>query len=245
MAHAPESASVPAESIAHNLGTIKSAIADCARQHGRDPADIHLIAVSKTHPVAAIEAALATGHTEFGESAIQEALTKIPDFAGHPITWHFIGHLQSNKVKYVSGNFAWLHSLDSVKLAARLARFAQEKSVEINALFEVNVTGDPKKHGVAPDALLPLLDQLLKQDTPGIRLRGLMTIGPYPAAEKEIRATYAHLRRLRDDCITRFGLREFDQLSMGMSGDYLDAVKEGSTLLRIGNAIFGEREYSK
>ena len=109
----------------------------------------------------------------------------------------------------------------------------------------MNVTGDPKKHGVAPDALFPLLDQLLKQDAPGIRLRGLMTIGPYPAEEKEIRATYAHLRRLRDDCITRFGLHEFDQLSMGMSGDYLDAVKEGSTLLRIGTAIFGEREYSK
>lgn len=245
MAHAPESASVPAATIVQNLAAIKAAIADCARRHGRDPGDIRLIAVSKTHPVAAIEAALATGHAEFGENIVQEALTKIPGLASRPITWHFIGHLQSNKAKFIPGNFTWLHSLDNAQLAARLSRLAQERNAVIDTLVEVNVTGDPKKHGVAPDALYPLLDELIKVHTPGLRLRGLMTIGPYPAAEKIIRTTYARLRQLRDGCFSRFALQDFSELSMGMSGDYLAAVKEGSTMLRIGTAIFGEREFSK
>jgi hypothetical protein len=245
MARAPESVSSLSESVDRNLSAIRSAVAECARQHGRDKSQIRLIAVTKTHPVAALEAAFAHGQSEFGENTVQEGLTKIPQFTGRGIHWHFIGHLQSNKVKHIPGNFSWVHSLDSVKLAARLSRFAQEQGVVVQTLVEVNVTGDPKKHGVAPKELHSLIDRLMKADTPGIRLRGLMTIGPYPAEEKIIRATYAKLRQLRDDCVLRFGLQEFGELSMGMSGDYLEAVKEGSTMLRIGAAIFGKREYPK
>ena len=173
---------------------------------------------------------------------MQEALTKIPLYGS--ATWHMIGHLQSNKAKFVPGNFAWVHSLDNLKLAQRLSRLAQEKGVALDALFEVNVTRDPAKHGLAPEELAPLLDTLLKEGHPGLRLRGLMTIGPYPATETDSRACFARLRKLRDDCRKRFGLKDFNELSMGMSGDYAAAIKEGSTMVRIGTAIFGERDYS-
>ena len=120
-----------------------------------------------------------------------------------------IGHLQSNKAKSVPGNFAWVHSVDSLKLAQRLSRLAQEKAVVLDALFEVNVTRDPAKHGLPPEELAPLLDTLLKEGHPGLRLRGLMTIGPYPATEADSRASFARLRELRDDCRKRFGLKDF------------------------------------
>ena len=115
----------------------------------------------------------------------------------------------------------------------------------LDALFEVNVTRDPAKHGLPPEELASLLDTLLKGGHPGLRLRGLMTLGPHPATEADSRASFAHLRTLRDDCRKRFGLQSFSELSMGMSGDYAAAIKEGSTIVRIGTAIFGERDYSK
>jgi len=230
--------------VAANLARVRAEIANTARAAGRRPEEIRLIAVSKTHPPAAVAAAIAAGQVDFGENTVQEALTKIPIYVS--VTWHMIGHLQSNKAKFVPGNFAWVHSVDSLKLAQRLSRMAQEKNVVLDTLFEVNVTRDPAKHGLAPEELAPVLDALLlKEGRPGLRLRGLMTLGPYPATETESRACFAKLRELRNDCRKRFGLQDFTELSMGMSGDYAAAIKEGSTMVRIGTAIFGERDYTK
>jgi pyridoxal phosphate enzyme (YggS family) len=230
------------ESLTANLAHVREEIAATARAAGRRPEDIRLVAVTKTHPPATVAAALAAGQVDFGENTVQEALTKIPIYAS--ATWHLIGHLQSNKSKFVPGHFAWVHSLDSLKLTQRLSRQAAEKGVVLDALFEVNVTRDPAKHGLAPAKLAPVFDALLKEGHPGLRLRGLMTIGPYPATEAESRACFARLRALRDESQKRFGLKDFSELSMGMSGDYVAAIKEGSTIVRIGTAIFGERDYS-
>ena len=229
--------------VAANLARVRAEIAAAARAAGRKPEEIRLIAVSKTHPGEAVAAAIAAGQVDFGENTVQEALTKIPLYG--LVTWHMIGHLQSNKAKAVPGNFAWVHSVDSLKLAQRLSRLAQGKSVVLDALFEVNVTRDPAKHGLPPEELAPLLDTLLKEGHPGLRLRGLMTIGPHPATETDSRASFAQLRKRREDCRERFGLKDFTELSMGMSGDYAAAIREGSTMVRIGTAIFGERDYSK
>lgn len=228
-----------------NLTQLRAAIADTAVSVGRNPSDIKLIAVSKTHSIDSIETAYRSEQRVFGESTMQEALKKIAHFGGHGIEWHFLGHLQSNKAKFLAGNFSWIHSLDSLRLAQRLSRLMQEQNTNINALIEINVTGDPKKHGIAPTEVYVLLDQLLREPLSGVVLRGLMTIGPHAANEAQLRETFATLRQLRDDCVSRFGLREFTELSMGMSGDYVEAIKEGSTMLRIGTALFGERDYGE
>jgi PLP dependent protein len=250
---------------ASNLARLRDRIATIARSARRDPDDIKLIAVSKTHPIAVLEAAIQAGQRAFGENTIQEALPKIAHFARRDfiesvastpvmraaptsevvLEWHFIGHLQSNKAKFIPGNFSWLHSMDSRQMAQRLSRLAQDARAVVNALIEVNVTQDPRKHGVAPQAVQPLLNDLLREPLPGICLRGLMAIGPYPADEAAIRRAYAELRELRDRCAERLALGAFDQLSIGMSGDYAEAIREGATLLRIGTAIFGERQYGK
>ncbi|OGI38692.1 MAG: YggS family pyridoxal phosphate enzyme [Candidatus Muproteobacteria bacterium RBG_16_64_10] len=229
--------------IARNLAQVRAEIAAAARTAGRKPEDVRLIAVSKTHPPEAVAAAIAAGQMDFGENTVQEALTKIPLY--NSVTWHMIGHLQSNKAKFVPGNFAWVHSVDSLSLAQRLSRLAQGKGVVLDTLFEVNITRDTAKHGLPPEELAPVLDTLLKEGHPGLRLRGLMTIGPYPATEADSRACFARLRELRDDCRQRFGLKDFTELSMGMSGDYAAAIKEGATMVRIGTAIFGKRDYSR
>jgi len=226
-----------------NLIDIRDAIARAARASGRNPDAVRLIAVSKTHPPEAITAAVAAGQRDFGESTMQEALTKIPRFPNQGLQWHFIGHLQSNKARFVPGNFSWLHSLDSLALARKLSRLAQEQLANINMLIEVNVFRDAKKHGVDPEALFGFLEQLMKENLPALHWRGLMTIGPYPAAEKEVRVCFARLRELRDGCRRRLDLPRFTELSMGMSGDYAEAIQEGATMVRIGSAIFGERDY--
>lgn len=231
--------------IAANLARLRADLAQAAVCAGRRADEVSLIAVSKTQPPEAIAAALAAGQRVFGENTVQDALTKIPRFAGQGLEWHFIGHLQSNKARHIPGHFAWLHSLDSLKLAQRVAGFAREQGMTVNALIEVNLTRDPAKHGVLPEALAPLLDELLKAELAGLALRGLMTIGPHPATEAERRMVFAGLRALRDECAQRFALPGFTELSMGMSGDYIEAVLEGATLVRLGTAIFGERAYGR
>ena len=231
--------------ITANLTRVRDTIHEAAVRAGREPSAIKLIAVSKTHPIPTLEATIAAGQKVFGENTAQEALPKIGALREHGIEWHFIGHLQSNKAKFVATNFTWVHSLDSLKLAQRLSRAALEHNVVIHSLIEVNITRDPKKHGVAPEALPSLVEQFLKAELPGIALRGLMAIGPHPASETEIRQAFADLCRLRDTCRQRFDLVGFNELSMGMSGDYAAAIQEGSTMVRVGTAIFGERDYRK
>jgi hypothetical protein len=231
--------------IASNLFRVKQSIADAARACTRSSDAIRLIAVSKGHSQEAIAAAIAAGQKDFGESTTQDALPKISQLANPSIDWHFIGHLQTNKARFIPGNFSWLHSLDNLDLARKLSRRAGEQSATINILIEVNVSRDPKKHGLTPEALPDFIEKILKANLSALPLRGLMTIGPHEAPEKEIRACFASLRRLRDDCQQRFGLKNFTELSMGMSGDYIEAIKEGATMVRVGTAIFGERDYSK
>lgn len=231
--------------VAHNLQALRQAIAEAARAAGRHPAEIRLIAVTKGQPPQAVRAAIAARQLEFGESTVQEALGKIPQLRCYGAVWHFIGHLQSNKVKFIPGHFHWVHSLDSFKLIQQLDRRAREAGVQIQALIEVNVTGDPRKHGVAVGEVEPLIEQWLAVRSANLALRGLMTIGPYPASEAEVHACFAKLRELRDRCRGRFGLRDFTELSMGMSGDYLAAIREGATLVRIGTAVFGQRSYAR
>lgn len=248
--------------IAVRWGAVRARIDELAREAGRKPDEVRLIAVSKTHPPEAVAAAVAAGQRDFGENTIQDALTKIPRFAGQNLTWHFIGNLQSNKARFLPGNFHWWHSLNNIKLAERVSRLAVEKNTVIDALIEVNITRDPAKHGVWPENLDALMEELLKKELPGLRLRGFMGMGPHPAGEMEIRAAFADrieargaaqgsaacafaaLRERRDAIRDRYTLPAFSELSMGMSGDYAEAIREGSTMVRIGTAIFGEREYT-
>jgi len=230
--------------VAANLARVRERIDVAASRAARSPGEVRLIAVSKNHPSEAILAAVAAGQRRFGENTVQEALPKITALADRSLEWHFIGHLQSNKARHVPGHFRLLHSLDSLKLAQRLSRFAVEQRVTLDALIEVNVTRDPAKHGVAPEAVAPLVESILRQSLPALKLRGLMAIGPYPADELTLRASFAMVRRLREDCVSRYALSGFNELSMGMSNDYPQAIAEGSTLVRIGTAIFGERHYT-
>lgn len=231
--------------IASNLFRVRQSIAAATRLAGRKQDEVRLIAVSKTHSHEAVAAAFAAGQKDFGESTAQEAVPKISHLAKPSITWHFIGHLQTNKAKFIPENFSWLHSLDSLSLAHKISQHAQEQSAAVNILIEVNVTRDTRKHGVVPEALVDFIEQLIKDDLPALSLRGLMTIGPHAAAEQEIRRCFAKLRELRDECRKRFALPDFTELSMGMSGDYVEAIKEGATMVRVGTAIFGERNYSR
>jgi pyridoxal phosphate enzyme (YggS family) len=232
------------ERIRENLAAVRSRIGAAARAAGRSPGEIRLIAVSKYMPPAYIGAALAAGQHVFGENTVQEAMNKIPLFAGSPIEWHFIGHLQTNKAKHIPGNFAWVHSLDGLRLAERLANAASRAGVVINVLAQINVTGEGSQSGIAPDALPAFVDAFLGAGYAGLRLRGLMTIGPYEAAPDEIRRCFARLRGLGATCAERFGQGCFTELSMGMSGDFEQAILEGATMVRVGTAIFGERDYS-
>ncbi len=231
--HSPE--------IARNLRHIKQLIADSAVKSGRHPDEIKLIAVSKGQPWPQVEAAFTAGQTLFGENTVQEATDKIARCPHPGIEWHFIGHLQSNKAKYVPANFAWLHSLDNIALAAKLSHLAQSKTAPLKVLIEVNITGDAKKYGLAPASLFHFIDALLQIPLPGLALRGLMAIGPHAANETALRQAFGKLRELREACVQRFGLTGFTELSMGMSGDFIPAILEGATFVRIGTAIFGER----
>jgi hypothetical protein len=227
--------------IAGNLHRVRQALATAAREAQRDPASIRLLAVSKTMPPAAVEAAIRAGQTEFGENTIQDALRKIPLFQGRGLSWHFIGHLQSNKAKLIPGHFSWVHSIDSLALARKLSQACEHHGTQINALVQVNVSGEDSKYGVAPTELSALIEQLLAAELPAIAWRGLMTLGRFNASDDELRSCFAQLRKLRDDCVARFGLKDFSELSMGMTQDFALAIGEGATMVRIGTAIFGPR----
>lgn len=229
------------DSLADRLNAARTAIGAAAAQAGRQAGDVRLIAVGKTWPADVIRAAASLGQSDFGESKIQEALAKIGPLAPLGLAWHFIGHLQANKAKSIPGNFAWLHSLDSVELAARLERLLTERDASLNALIEINLSGDPRRHGIAPNQLAEFIESLALTRFNRLHLRGLMGMAPWPAPESEQRAAFARLRALRDDCAQHFGLGDFTELSMGMSDDFVPAILEGATMIRVGTAIFGRR----
>jgi pyridoxal phosphate enzyme (YggS family) len=225
------------DAIAANLEEIRRRMAEAARRSGRDPASVRLVAVSKTYPAESVAAAAATGQRIFGESRVQESRDKIP--ACPPgLEWHFIGHLQKNKVRQALPLFPFFHSIDSTALAGAIDRIAGETGVKTQGLLEVNVSGEETKHGFTPEELraqFPTLSKLLH-----LRIRGLMTMAPYSDNPEDARPVFRTLRELRDELQSTYQ-HPLPELSMGMSGDFEPAIEEGATLVRVGSSIFGAR----
>lgn len=218
--------------VVHNLERIRGRIHVAAVRAGRQPEDVALVAVSKTVEPERIEAALAAGQTLFGESKVQEARAKIPLVSGRA-HWHLIGHLQTNKAREGVALFELIHSVDSVKLAVELNKWAEHAGKTQPILLEVNTSGETSKFGLKPEELDAALSQINKLSR--LEVQGLMTIAPFKEQVEEVRPYFRRLRELRDGA----GLRE---LSMGMTHDFEIAVEEGATMVRVGTAIFGERK---
>lgn len=225
------------DSISHNLEAIRERIRAAAEGAGRDPGGIRLVAVSKTHPCEAVLEAQAAGQMVFGENKVQEALTKIPRLPSS-LEWHFIGHLQSNKIRKALPLFHLFHGVDNSVLATQINRVAEECDLSPRVLLEVNVSGETSKFGFEPAVLREEISGLLA--LPRVQILGLMTMAPYADNPLEAKPYFAALRQLRDDLARETG-HPFPELSMGMSGDFEAAIEEGSTLVRVGTAIFGER----
>ena len=223
-------------SIHDGLKHINERIAAALKASGRSADSARLVAVSKTFPASDVQEAYAFGQRVFGENRVQELMEKRPALPTD-IEWHVIGHLQANKVRHALENSAWIHSIDSAELLARVVRIAGELGKQPRLLLEVNVSGEESKYGLAPDAVEGVLTQC---DTPFCA--GFMTVAPFDASELELHHIFADLRNLRDKMETRLG-RPFPELSMGMSGDFEIALAEGATLVRVGSAIFGHRDY--
>lgn len=220
-----------------NLAAIHARIAAAAARAGRDPREIALIAVSKKMPADAVRAAWEAGQGVFAESRVQEAAPKIAELPG-ALRWHFIGHLQKNKIRRALPLFELFHGIDTLELAQAVDRIAAEEGLFPRVLLEVNVAGETSKFGLDPAALERDLDALLA--LPRLQIEGLMTIAPYADDPEASRPHFRALRELRDGLARRTGL-PFGTLSMGMSGDFEVAVEEGATLVRVGTAIFGAR----
>ncbi len=228
-----------------SLEQVKLRMKSACEKFDRNPADVSLLAVSKTKPVSMISSAIAADQIDFGENYLQDALTKIEALNSQtaPIKpiWHYIGAIQSNKTRAIAEHFDWVHTVSSAKIAKRLSDQRPADMPPINILLQVNIDAEPTKSGVQPQQLIELILAIVK--LPGIQLRGLMAI-PAPAAEFESqRAPFKALRILREQCAAELGeeLQHFDQLSMGMTSALEAAIAEGATWLRIGTAIFGER----
>jgi PLP dependent protein len=228
------------ETVRTRLNQVRQRIAGAAQACGRQPSDIRLVAVAKTWPADAVAAAAAAGVTEIGENYIQEAREKYELLRQTPLTWHFIGHLQTNKAKYAARMFDLIHTVDSWRLALELDRCSRKLAQVQAVLIQVNVAGEKTKSGVPPEKTLPLARELAALEY--VQVRGLMTMPPYFNEPQRAQPFFAELRGLRDR-IREQGLPNvrMDELSMGMTGDFEAAIAEGATLLRIGTAIFGER----
>jgi len=206
--------------------------------------DVRIIAVTKGHPVEAIAAAEAVGIEDIGENRIQEALEKRVTAADLPVRWHLIGHLQSNKAKFVPGNFSVVHSLDTLKVAEALARALRRRSMEgaavesLRVLLQVNVAGEEQKSGCPADQAAELAHRMAEMAE--LRLEGLMTMAPLSGGDRTRRDVFSGLCKLRDGLVSN-GL-VLPELSMGMSGDFPAAVAEGATMIRLGTVLFGERQ---
>jgi pyridoxal phosphate enzyme (YggS family) len=225
--------------ITERVAAVRERIARAAERASRPPADVTLVAVSKTHPTEAVRAAFAAGVRDFGENRVQEAEPKIAgtsDLAG--ARWHLVGHLQSNKVRRAAALFGLVQSIDSVELAERLARAGEESGREVRGLVEVDLAGEATKYGLPEAELLPALQAL--RGRAGLRLEGLMLLPPLLEDPEALRPFFRRLRALRDRALGE-GFIAAGELSMGMSHDFEAAVEEGATLVRVGTAIFGER----
>ncbi len=224
--------------IADNIASVAARIAAAANAAGRDESSIHLLAVSKTKPAAALREAHAAGIRDFGENYLQEALGKQLELVDLPLTWHFIGPIQSNKTRAIAEHFDWVHSVDRLKIAQRLSEQRPAELPPLNICIQVNVSGEASKSGCAP-ADLPALATAIAQ-LPRLRLRGLMAI-PEPTDERAAQdAAFAAVRQLQEQLNL-----DLDTLSMGMSHDLESAIDQGATWVRIGTALFGARDYGQ
>ena len=229
--------------ISEQLQTVRNEIAQACKRSGRNPEDVTLIAVSKTKPVSMIEEAIQAGQTVFGENKVQELCSKY-EVLPKNLTWHLIGHLQRNKVKYIADKAALIHSVDSLRLAQTIDQEGKKHNRVIPVLVEVNVAEEDTKFGVSVSETLPLIDEISKLSH--VRVQGLMTIAPYVDDPEENRSVFRRLKQLSVDISSKNMNNVYmDILSMGMTNDYQVAVEEGATMVRVGTGIFGERDYSK
>jgi pyridoxal phosphate enzyme (YggS family) len=232
-----------ATDIVHNLAEVRARMAAAANRVNRRPEDITLVAVSKTKPLADIQAAYAAGQRDFGENRLEELWQKVEEAATlglHEIRWHAIGAIQSRKSTRAVGPFALLHAVDRVKIAERLSRDATSKGNVLSVLLEVNISGEASKHGFKADELCQTAGVL--SSLPGLRIEGLMTMAPLVSDPEDTRPVFRALRELRDELAKIEPATNWRHLSMGMTNDFEVAIEEGATIVRIGSAIFGERD---
>jgi pyridoxal phosphate enzyme (YggS family) len=227
--------------IKDNYSSLKKDIKEICDSCGRNIDEIMLIAVSKTFPDKDISELYDLGHRDFGENKVQELCDKEEVLREKEIYWHLIGHLQTNKVKFIINFVSLIHSVDSLKLAREIQKRAAQSSKLIDILIQVNTSGEDSKYGIEPDKAKQLYSEI--KDFDNVRIRGLMTIGKFTENEDEIRMNFSKLRSLYDEL--KDTSKDFKYLSMGMTSDYRIAIEEGSNMLRIGSAIFGDREYGK
>ena len=227
--------------LAENLKNVEETVKKAASLSGRDLKDITLVAVSKTKPAEMIKEVYDLGIRDFGENRVQEIVEKYPVLPSD-IRWHLIGHLQTNKVKYIIDKVCMIHSVDSLKLAQEISRQAVKKNVTMPVLIEVNVAGEETKFGVKPSETEELIRQIAR--LPQIEVKGLMTVAPIVANPEENSGCFSALQQLFVDISGKnIDNVNMDCLSMGMSGDYSVAIKEGATHIRVGTGIFGARQY--
>ena len=229
------------EETAIRLAQVRELMGDAARKSGRTAEQIELVAVSKTHAAEKVQEAIEAGQLLFGESRVQEARAKIPLLPSR-LRWHFIGHLQKNKIRHALPLFELFHGIDSLVLAREMERIAEEEGMRPRVLLEVNVAGEASKHGFSPEALRRDLEAALSLGR--LTIEGLMTLPPFAPEAEASRQYFIALRKLRDQLEAEFDVR-LPQLSMGMSGDFPIAIEEGATIVRVGTAIFGERSRLK
>ncbi|MCI9491851.1 MAG: YggS family pyridoxal phosphate-dependent enzyme [Lachnospiraceae bacterium] len=228
--------------VKENLGQVLKNIEQACQKSGRDPKEVTLIAVSKTKPVPMLEEAYCAGSRDFGENKVQEIMDKYPVLP-KDIHWHMIGHLQRNKVKYIVDKVCLIHSVDSLRLAEEISSQAEKKQVEVDILVEVNIAQEESKFGVSKEEAIQLVEAISK--LPHIHIQGLMAIAPFVENPEDNRAYFRQIKKLSVDIMKKnIDNVSMSALSMGMTGDYMVAVEEGSTMVRVGTGIFGERNYS-
>ena len=225
-----------------NYEQVVANVKKACERSGRNFQDITIIAVSKTKPLSDVEELLSHGVMEFGENKVQEMVDKY-EHVSKPVHWHLIGHLQTNKVKYIVDKVAMIHSVDSLRLAETIEKEAAKKAVIVPILIEVNVAQEESKFGLKPEEVLPFIEQIA--DFSHIQINGLMTIAPYVDNAEENREIFRELKKLSVDIAAKnINNVIMSVLSMGMTGDYMVAVQEGATMVRVGTGIFGARNYA-
>jgi PLP dependent protein len=226
-------------SVSENWSRLRARAAAAAERVGRRPEDVTIIAVSKTFPAEKVREAYNAGLRIFGENYVQEALDKISGLPSD-VEWHMIGHVQSNKARHIAGRFALIHSVDSVHLARELDKRSAQRDIKQPILLQVNIADEDTKFGFEPSNTLDAAAEIAALDH--LELRGLMTIGPLARRPEDVRWVFKELHKLRDTVQVRLPGMDLRELSMGMTGDFEVAIEEGATLVRVGRAIFGDRQ---